>query len=107
MNNECMAMLAEQWKQICQNYSSDDLLHAFQFIQDHSQVLVEEFYKNMLLEQESAHFLTDELVQKRLRNTLIQWLSESFSVPINKSYVQAVQKQAMVGHVHARVGIPS
>ncbi|WP_244782512.1 diguanylate cyclase [Acinetobacter sp. F-1] len=107
MNNECMAMLAEQWKQICQNYSADDLLHAFQFIQDHSQVLVEEFYKNMLLEQESAHFLTDELVQKRLRNTLIQWLSESFSVPINKRYVEAVQKQNIVGHVHARVGIPS
>ena len=45
MNNECMAMLAEQWEHICQNYSSDDLLHAFQFIQDHSLILVEEFYK--------------------------------------------------------------
>ena len=107
MNNECMTMLAEQWKQICQNYSSDDLLHAFHFVQEHSEVLVEEFYKNMLLEQESAQFLTDELVQQRLRNTLIQWLSESFSVPINKRYAEAVQKQAMVGHVHARVGIPS
>ena len=107
MNNECMTMLAEQWKQICQNYSSDDLLHAFHFVQEHSEVLVEEFYKNMLLEQESAQFFTDDLVQQRLRNTLIQWLSESFSVPINKRYAEAVQKQAMVGHVHARVGIPS
>lgn len=107
MNNECMAMLAEQWRQICQNYSADDLLHAFHFVQEHSVILVEEFYKNMLLEKESAQFLTDQMVQQRLRNTLIQWLSESFSVPINKSYAQAVQKQAMVGHVHARVGIPS
>ena len=107
MNNECMAMLAEQWKQICQNYSSDDLLHAFQFIQDHSLVLVEEFYKNMLLEEEASQYFTDELIQQRLRDTLHQWLSESFSVALNKRYAEAVQKQNIVGHVHARVGIPS
>ena len=107
MNNECMAMLAEQWEQICQNYSSDDLLHAFQFIQDHSLVLVEEFYKNMLLEKEASQYFTDELIQQRLRDTLHQWLSESFSVALNKRYAEAVQKQNIVGHVHARVGIPS
>ncbi len=107
MNNECMALLAEQWKHICQNYSSDDLLHAFQFIQEHSLVLVEEFYKNMLLEKESAEFFSDDLIQQRLRDTLNQWLLESFSVGINKSFTEAVKKQRMVGHVHARVGIPS
>lgn len=107
MNSECMAMLAEQWEHICQNYSSDDLLYAFQFIQDHSLVLVEEFYKNMLIEKESAEFFSDELIQQRLRDTLNQWLLESFSVGINKSYLAAVKKQHMVGHVHARVGIPS
>ena len=107
MNNECMARLAEQWEQICQNYSSDDLLHAFHFIQDHSLILVEEFYKNMLIEKESAEFFSDELIQQRLRDTLNAWLLESFSVGINKRYADAVQKQAMVGHVHARVGIPS
>lgn len=32
MNNENMAMLAEQWEQICQNYSSDALLQALQFV---------------------------------------------------------------------------
>ena len=100
-------MLAEQWKKICQNYSSDDLLHAFQFIQDHSLVLVEEFYKNMLLEEEASQYFTDELIQQRLRDTLHQWLSESFSVALNKRYAEAVQKQNIVGHVHARVGIPS
>jgi hypothetical protein len=94
-------------KQICQNYSSDDLLHAFQFIQDHSLVLVEEFYKNMLLEEEASQYFTDELIQQRLRDTLHQWLSESFSVALNKRYAEAVQKQNIVGHVHARVGIPS
>lgn len=107
MNNECMALLAEQWKHICQNYSSDDLLHAFQFIQEHSLVLVEEFYKKMLLEEESAAFFSDELIQQRLRDTLNQWLIESFSVGINHRFLPAVQKQHMVGHVHARVGIPS
>lgn len=107
MNNECMAMLAEQWEHICQNYSSDDLLHAFQFIQDHSLILVEEFYKKMLVEKESAEFFSDDLIQQRLLDTLNAWLLESFSVGINKRYIEAVQKQHMVGHVHARVGIPS
>lgn len=86
-----MDMLAEQWQQICQNYSSDDLLHAFQFIQDNAPVLVEEFYKQMLLEKESAEFFSDILIQQRLRNTLHQWLIESFSVGINKHFLQAVK----------------
>jgi diguanylate cyclase len=107
MDNECMDMLTGQWQHICQNYSSDDLVHAFQFIQDNALILVEEFYKNMLVEKESAEFFSDDLIQQRLRNTLHQWLLESFSVGINKHYLQAVQKQHTVGHVHARVGIPS
>ena len=61
----------------------------------------------MLLEKESAEFFSDDLIQQRLRNTLHQWVLESFSVGINKHYLQAVQKQHTVGHVHARVGIPS
>ena len=88
-----MDMLAGQWQHICQNYSSDDLVHAFQFIQDNALILVEEFYKNMRLEKESAEFFSDDLIQQRLRNTLHQWLLESFSVGINKHYLQAVQKQ--------------
>lgn len=77
-----MDMLAGQWQHICQNYSSDDLVHAFQFIQDNALILVEEFYKNMLVEKESAEFFSDDLIQQRLRNTLHQWLLESFSVGI-------------------------
>lgn len=100
-------MLAEQWEHICQNYSSDELLQAFKFIQDHSLILVEEFYKKMLVEKESAEFFSDELIQQRLLNTLNAWLLESFSVGINKRYSEAVKKQHMVGQVHARVGIPS
>lgn len=107
MDNACLDMLAQQWEQICKHYSSDDLLYAFQFIQDNAAELVEEFYKTMLLEKESAEFFSDELIQQRLRDTLHQWLLDSFSVAINKRYLAAVQKQHTVGHVHARVGVPS
>jgi len=107
MNDECMAKLAEQWGKICRHYSVNDHIKAQNFIQQHSFVLVNEFYRNIVLEPEAADFFKDDIIQQRLKNSLNQWLIESFDVALNQAYFTAVAKQQKVGQVHARVGIPS
>lgn len=107
MNTESIAMLAKQWQSICNQYSSQILQETFQFIQQHAEVLVLEFYKNMLLEKEASFFLSDDMVQNRLTKTLNQWLLESFNAPLSGNFEEVAAKHQMVGKVHARIGIPS
>ena len=107
MNTESIAKLAKQWKLICDDYSVDILNDAVQFIQRHSEILVVEFYKNMMLEKEASYFLSDDIVQNRLTKTLNQWLIESFNAPFQQNFAELTEKQQTVGKVHARIGIPS
>ena len=107
MNEEYIAQLAEQWKDICNEYSATDLTYAYQFICDHALEFVSEFYKLMMAEQNASCFLTDEIVQSRLRSTLNQWLIDSFEVPLKLSFNDIVKKQFIAGDVHARIGVPS
>lgn len=86
MNTESIAKLAKQWKLICDDYSVDILNDAVQFIQRHSEILVVEFYKNMMLEKEASYFLSDDIVQNRLTKTLNQWLIESFNAPLQHKF---------------------
>lgn len=61
----------------------------------------------MVKEPESAEFFKDDIIQKRLIDTLRKWLLETFQVAMNTHYEQSVKRQQKVGVVHARVGIPS
>lgn len=107
MNDECMNILVKQWKEICADYSEGDLKSTFLFIQAHSGELVDEFYKNIMLEKNASYFLSDDMVQNRLKATLNQWLIECFNTPFQDNFEEIVEKQKVVGKVHARIGIPS
>ena len=107
MNTESVDVLAKQWESICSDYPADVLNDTFQFIQAHSEALVIEFYKNMMLEKEASYFLSDDIVQNRLTKTLNQWLIESFNAPFQQNFAELTEKQQTVGKVHARIGIPS
>lgn len=107
MNEASIVDLSRQWQWICDDFSNTDLTYALQFIQDNSFVLVSEFYKKMMEEKTASEFLSDEIVQSRLKSSLNNWLLESFEVPFQKNFYEMVQKQLKVGEVHARIGIPS
>ena len=107
MNQECIEELAAQWQAICGQFSETDLSYSFEFIQQHVTVLVAEFYRQMMQEQEASYFLSDELVRSRLKNALQQWLLDSFAVPFKQDFKAIVVKQLKVGEVHARIGVPS
>ncbi|MDM1491721.1 diguanylate cyclase [Acinetobacter indicus] len=107
MNQERIEELAAQWQAICGQFSETDLSYSFEFIQQHVTVLVAEFYRQMMQEQEASYFLSDELVRSRLKNALQQWLLDSFAVPFKQNFKAIVAKQLKVGEVHARIGVPS
>lgn len=107
MNQERIQELAVQWQAICGQFSETDLSYSFEFIQQHVTVLVAEFYRQMMQEQEASYFLSDELVRSRLKNALQQWLLDSFAVPFKQDFKAIVAKQLKVGEVHARIGVPS
>lgn len=107
MDQECIISLSKQWHAICNQYPEADLKQAFTFIQDNALTLVAEFYRHMMLEQEASYFLSDDLVQNKLKNSLQQWLSDSFGVPFKQDFQAIVNKQLKVGEVHARIGIPA
>ncbi|QIC70800.1 diguanylate cyclase [Acinetobacter indicus] len=107
MNQERIEELAAQWQAICGQFSETDLSYSFEFIQQHVTVLVAEFYRQMMQEQEASYFLSDELVRSRLKNALQQWLLDSFAVPFKQDFKVIVTKQLKVGEVHARIGVPS
>lgn len=107
MNQERIQKLAAQWQAICGQFSETDLSYSFEFIQQHVTVLVAEFYRQMMQEQEASYFLSDELVRSRLKNALQQWLLDSFAVPFKQDFKAIVAKQLKVGEVHARIGVPS
>lgn len=107
MDQEYIAQLSEQWQEICNEYSTIDLNYAFEFINKHSLSFVSEFYKLMMVEQNASCFLTDEMVQSRLRSTLNKWLIDSFEVPMNLKFKEIVKVQLVAGEVHSRIGVPT
>lgn len=107
MNQETIALLTEQWKQICSKYAVKELEATFQFVQQHSMDLVSKFYTQMMKENHALEFLSMGIVHSKLQQTLNQWLLDSFEVPLKNSHELMVKKHQTVGHVHARVGIPS
>ncbi|NHB57939.1 diguanylate cyclase [Acinetobacter shaoyimingii] len=107
MNEEYIAQMSEQWEQICNEYSATDLNYAFEFICEYSSDFVGEFYKEMMIEKDASFFLTDEIVQSRLKSTFEKWLYESFNVPNALNFDEIVKKQFVAGDVHARIGVPS
>lgn len=107
MDKAYIVQLAEQWERICDDYSATELNYSYQFICEYSSDFVSEFYKEMMSEEHASFFLTDELVQNRLKSTLKKWLHDSFEVPFKKNYEEIVKKQFVAGEVHARIGVPS
>ncbi|CAB1214609.1 Diguanylate cyclase DosC [Acinetobacter bouvetii] len=95
------------WKNICDQYTEAEHQTALNFIENHVEHLVTVFYEHMAKEPESAEFFKDDIIQKRLIDTLRKWLLETFHVALNAEYDKSVKRQQKVGMVHARVGIPS
>lgn len=73
-------------------------------VRDGAETLTEEFYDRMMRSDRANQFLDQERVQKRLRLSLRQWMTELFEV--NNDLPKAIRRQIEVGAVHARIRLP-
>lgn len=72
----------------------------------HIPAYVDKFYEVLLSEPASAKFLDNELVEKRLKTSMTEWLKETIS-PKQEEYISdSIRYHQRVGEVHARVEIP-
>lgn len=107
MNQACIRGLIQTWQHICDAFTEVEQRYTLDFVEQHVESLVTAFYQQMLQDEESAEYFTNDLIQQRLKDTLKVWLIQTFSVAINREFSAAIEKQLLVGRVHARVGIPS
>lgn len=68
-------------------------------------VLVNRYYELLMSREETAKFLTNELVENRLQTALGEWLSFMLSPKTEDEIDQAVQRLKQIGQVHARINV--
>src|SRR6266496_158744 len=64
--------------------------------------MADEFYDHLLEIPETASFLKEDLLRKRLRMTHQEWFTELFSGNYDNAYYHNLQR---VGQVHVRIGL--
>jgi uncharacterized membrane protein (DUF373 family) len=64
--------------------------------------MADEFYEYLLGIPETAAFLTEDLVRKKLRKTHEEWFTELFSGTYDNAYYHNLQR---VGQIHVRIGL--
>lgn len=75
----------------------------FAVIRMHAQSLTDHFYEAMLADPGASPYLSHELVNGRLRRSMVSWLQELFDPSSAPSQISLAQQRS--GEVHARVGL--
>lgn len=68
--------------------------------------LATRFYDELTRDENARHFISSELVERRLRQELQDWLTMTLSPHAPEEVADIVALQRHVGHVHARIDIP-
>lgn len=71
-----------------------------------AQDLAAAFYEAMLRDENARRYLDHELVRSRLRASMAAWLRDTYSRRADDEWLEYVERQAQVGLVHARIGLP-
>ena len=82
-----------------------DIIHGLKpYIDEKLDVMTNTFYRN--LERESSLFkiINDHSSTDRLKRTLQQHLSETFSGVIDQEFIE---KRNRIAHMHVRIGLPT
>lgn len=68
--------------------------------------IVNQFYTKLTSYKQTANFLTTDLVETRLKNSMKSWLLSTFDLEANQDFSIFLEKQSLIGNVHARIRIP-
>ncbi|MEW6445889.1 MAG: GGDEF domain-containing protein [Pseudomonadota bacterium] len=71
----------------------------------HANALASEFYRVLMENDEARPFLSHELVDTRLNQSLSAWLSDLFRARGEEEFESFVNRQRRIGEVHARINV--
>lgn len=90
----------------CYNKKANQLLALHQdCIQELIPDSVEQYYQLLLSKEETAKFLTNELVEQRLQSALAEWLGSVLSPKQENELDALLERQYEIGKVHARINV--
>lgn len=98
--------LAGHWSVLLARFPATELQQTLDVTTQHSKQLADAFYQYMLQDSKASVYLSHDLVRGRLNNSMQAWLAELFTSGSVAELEGIVAKQAKVGDVHARIGIP-
>lgn len=73
---------------------------------EHAETLASSFYHELMKKPETHVFLNNSLVDERLRHSMEHWLIDLFRPRAPEEQAAFVQRQNIIGEVHARIGVP-
>ncbi|QCU89145.1 GGDEF domain-containing protein [Thiomicrorhabdus sediminis] len=77
-----------------------------QIIDGCTESAVERFYNELTSFEKSKKFLSEQMVQDRLKNELKSWIEDVLSPKSETDIPTLIDKQYLIGEVHARIDIP-
>lgn len=106
MSNSAITHFAEEWKQAIELHPQGVREFVKQIIIKEKGELASFFYQVMFADPAARLFLSHETVQNRLLYSLQGWLTQLFSLSEEDDFKEVVQRQKLVGEVHARIDLP-
>ncbi len=76
------------------------------FFEKHGEQIVDHFYTKLSSFEESQDFLTSDVVERRLKHSLLDWLLSISNFTANNDYSIYLEKQQQIGDTHARIQVP-
>jgi len=76
------------------------------FFSTHGEEVANNFYSKLSSFNQSKNFLTNELVESRLKHSLKKWLMTISDLAANNDYDIFLERQQQIGQVHARIQVP-
>ena len=103
-SKKCDDFVAD-WQRLAEETSLPVKQMVGALIKQHAADLADMFYTHMLADDEARTFLDSDVVNKRLRAAMQNWLNELFS-PGPKDLEEIFNHQRRIGEIHARIQLP-
>ncbi|WP_061490227.1 protoglobin domain-containing protein [Acetobacter malorum] len=95
----------KKWQHFVDKTPEEVKKHVETIVKSYSSACVDRFYEVLLTHPDAAIFLSNQLVDTRLRSALGLWLENLFSTNEWNAIV-LVQAQQKIGEAHARIQVP-
>jgi len=98
---------ATRWQKLRERFPASARHWSKRLVLNNSRRMAEHFYTALMTENELANvFLEKAQIEMQLKHSLKEWLVELVSAEETDTISDFISKQADVGEVHARIGIP-